>query len=139
MSDKVKSRPTPERAAMPLASLIAFVGMLVVAATVSFRFLRLAVETPGDQPVGVRIGVTVAAIIMFAALPVFSMRAIYSSWRSAPVLVTIVGALSAPQIFGFLEPIGVVSGLAGISAVIAVWLPSAVRHRRDAQARSRAR
>lgn len=120
-----------ESVPMPYPALAAILGMSVIAAISVFRFVQAALTlktndgSSSGRSIAILIGVTVGASILFSFIPAVAIWAMRHGWKAAPILVTIVGAWAAPQIFAYVDPLSVVSGVAGIVAIVAVWLPSA--------------
>ena len=123
-----------DRLEVPPVVLIALFGMLAVASVNVSLVVRAAIDPPTNTSVGVVIGVTIAAGILLSFLPLLAEWALRSGWKSAPVIVTIVGVWTAPQILGYEDILGVVCGAAALAAVIAVWLPSARKYGVDLRA-----
>ena len=125
---------SPERLDVPPAAFVALFGMFAIAAINITRVLRAALALDGEYQVGVVIGVTVATASVLSFLPLLAAWGLRSAWKSAPIISTIVGIWAAPQILGYADLLNVVCGVVGITAVVAVWLPSARRYGRDLRA-----
>ena len=124
-----------QRIDRPPGVFVAIFGMLAVIGANVTRFVQAAATfKPEDgTSVAAAVAVTVAASILFSFLPLLAAWALRTAWKSAPVLVTIVGVLGASQA-GYADILGVVCAVASIAAVIAVWLPSARKYGRDFRA-----
>lgn len=116
---------------MPIAVFIAIGGMLLITAGVVIRLLLIAINSPADVPVSGRIIVTILGSIVLGFLPALSAWAVRRGWKSGPVLVTIVAAVAVFYSLIFGDLLGLVCGVAAVSAVVAIYLPSARRYAFD--------
>ena len=110
---------------MPLSALIAFGGMLTAVVGAGFLLVYTVVRDSW-QPMNPVVGVIVfgGALLVLAAIPAFAAWAVPHGWRSAPFLVTLVGAFQFFQFARGADVYAILLSVVGIASVICIWLPS---------------
>jgi hypothetical protein len=119
---------------MPPSVLVAIVGVVVSIGLVVVPVFFQPPATARTELVIV-IGVSIAVALMVSALPLLIVWGLWSGWKSAPFLVSVLGLWTIPQVFAYPNILAMVSGAAALAAVVAAWLPSARRYGAERRAR----